>query len=219
ELDLDHVLAPEDAATEDLILRDNNLEVIKYNPEFLTNKSPESPTNRICTSLFSPDRLAFLLHYAIAFVREETGIQKHIMRYPQFFATRAIEQKLDAGERKGIIWHTQGSGKTALAYYNVRFLTQYYSRKGIIPKFYFIVDRIDLLIQARREFSSRGLVVHEISSKEAFAREIRETRAIHNATGQPEITVVNIHRFADDPSVVRAQDYNINIQRIYFLDE
>jgi type I restriction enzyme R subunit len=38
-------------------------------------------------------------------------IEKHIMRYPQFFASRAITHKLDEGIKKGIIWHTQGSGK------------------------------------------------------------------------------------------------------------
>ncbi len=219
DLNIDRLLTPENEALEDFVLKDNNLEVIKHNPEFLTNKNPDSPTNRLSNSLFSPDRLAFLLNYSIAFVHEETGIQKHIMRYPQIFATKAIEQKLDAGERKGIIWHTQGSGKTALAFYNVKFLTNYYSRKGVIPKFYFIVDRIDLLIQARREFAARGLVVHEISSRDAFAKEIRETRAVHNASGRPEITVVNIQRFEDDPNVVSTQDYCVDVQRIYFLDE
>lgn len=219
DLETARLLAPEDETVEDFVLRDNNLEVIKHNPEFLTNKNPDSPTNRISTSLFSPGRLSFLLNYAIAFVQEETGIQKHIMRYPQIFATKAIEQTLDAGGRKGIIWHTQGSGKTALAFYNVKFLTDFYSRKGIIPKFYFIVDRIDLLLQAKREFASRGLVVHEINSKEDFAREIRETRAVHNAAGRPEITVVNIHRFEDDPNVVSTEDYSVDVQRIYFLDE
>jgi type I restriction enzyme R subunit len=44
---------------------------------------------------------------------------KNIMRYQQLFATYAIKQKLSDGVRSGIIWHTQGSGKTALAYYNV----------------------------------------------------------------------------------------------------
>ena len=219
DLNIDRLLAPEDETVEDFVLKDNNLEVIKFNPEFLINKNPDRPTNRLSTSLFSPDRLAFLLNYAIAFVHEEIGIQKHIMRYPQIFATKAIEQTLDAGTRKGIIWHTQGSGKTALAFYNVKFLTDYYSRKGIIPKFYFIVDRIDLLIQAKREFASRGLIVHEISSRDAFAKEIRETRAVHNATGRPEITVVNIQRFEDDPSVVSTKDYSVDVQRIYFLDE
>jgi type I restriction enzyme R subunit len=38
------------------------------------------------------------------------------MRYPQIFATKAIENKLESGIKKGIIWHTQGSGKTALAF-------------------------------------------------------------------------------------------------------
>lgn len=219
DLDVEHLLFPEDDALEDMVLHDNNLEVIKHNPEFITNKNPNSPTNRLSTSLFYRKRLAFILDYAIAFVREENGVQKHIMRYPQIFATKAIERKLDAGERKGIIWHTQGSGKTALAYYNVKHLTDYYRRKGIIPKFYFIVDRIDLLIQAKREFSSRGLVVHEISSREAFANEIKATRAVHNASGRPEITVVNIQRFSDDPNVVSANDYSVSLQRIYFLDE
>ena len=34
----------------------------------------------------------------------------------QIFATKAIEKTLDKGIKKGIIWHTQGSSKTALAY-------------------------------------------------------------------------------------------------------
>lgn len=40
--------------------------------------------------------------------------QKHIMRYPQFFATRKIIERLEGGGKGGIIWHTQGSGKTGL---------------------------------------------------------------------------------------------------------
>lgn len=201
------------------VLKDTNLEVIKSNQEFMTNKSPETPTNRLCTSLLSRDRLAFVLRYALTYVAESTGVQKHIMRYPQLFATKAIEENLESGTKKGIIWHTQGSGKTALAYYNVRFLTDYYQKKGTIPKFYFIVDRIDLLTQAKREFSSRGLIVHTISSRDDFAEDIKATKVIHNDSGKPEITVVNIQKFADDPDVIQTQDYDVSIQRVYFLDE
>ncbi|ODU49452.1 MAG: restriction endonuclease subunit R [Thiobacillus sp. SCN 63-374] len=218
-LNLADLLADEDDAAENEVLRDNNLSVIKHSPEFVSNKSPSAPTNRICTSLFSRDRLSFLLQYALVYVNEADGLHKHVMRYPQLFATKAIERKLDAGVRKGIIWHTQGSGKTALAYYNTRFLTDYFQRKGIIPKFYFIVDRIDLLIQAQREFSSRGLTVHTIDSRDAFARDIKATQAVHNHSGRPEITVVNIQKFEDDPDVVRTEDYDVSIQRVYFLDE
>lgn len=201
------------------VLKDNNLEVIRNNPEFITNKEPSRPTNRICTSLFNRDRLAFLLQYGIAYVSETYGIEKHVMRYPQMFATKAIEQKLNEGVRKGIIWHTQGSGKTALAFYNVRHLTAYFQKKNTIPKFYFIVDRLDLLTQAQREFTARGLIVHIINSRDDFAKDIKSNSVINNNAGKPEITVVNIQKFQDDPDVISSKDYDVNIQRVYFLDE
>ena len=219
KFDLDKILSNVSDETETLILKDNNLVGIKNSPEFITNKNPNTPTNRICTSLFQRERLSFVLQYAIAYVKEKRGLQKHIMRYPQLFATKAIETKLEEGVKKGIIWHTQGSGKTALTFYNVKYLTDYFQSKGVIPKFYFIVDRLDLLIQAGREFKSRGLVVHNINSREEFSKDIKSTSVIHNNSGKAEITVVNIQKFKDDPDVVRNTDYNLNIQRVYFLDE
>jgi type I restriction enzyme, R subunit len=218
-LDLSEILIDENDQLEDFVLKDNNLTVIKNSPEFQTNKDTNTPTNRVSTSLFSKDRLAFILKYAIAYVDENNGIEKHVMRYPQMFGTKAIESKLDSGIKKGIIWHTQGSGKTALAYYNVRYLTDYFQKKRVIPQFYFIVDRLDLLIQAKREFVSRGLKVQIVNSRNEFTRKIKTTTAIHGDSGEPEITVVNIQKFQDDAQVVTQQDYDINIQRIYFLDE
>lgn len=217
--DLKELLGELSDEDETLVLKDTNLVGIKNSEEFLTNKSPDSPTNKVCTSLFQPKRLAFMLRYAIAYVKGSKGLEKHIMRYPQLFATKAIERKLNEGVKKGIIWHTQGSGKTALTYYNVRYLTDYFQARGIVPKFYFIVDRIDLLIQAGKEFTSRGLVVHKIDSREAFAKDIKALSVIHNDSGKHEITVVNIQKFQDDPNVIRNNAYNLNIQRIYFLDE
>ena len=218
-LNLTALLKPVSDDDELKVLKDNNLEVIRSNPEFQTNKQPERPTNRICTSLLSRERLAFILRYALAYVSESDGLQKHIMRYPQLFATKAIEQKLSEGIKKGIIWHTQGSGKTALTFYNVRFLTDYFQKQQVIPKFYFIVDRLDLLQQAQREFTARGLTVYTVNSREDFARDIKATQVIHNHSGKPEITVVNIQKFQDDPDVVSTKDYNVTIQRVYFLDE
>ncbi len=209
-------LAPD---TELLILRDTNLLAIQGTPEYATNKAPDSPTNRLITSLFSPARLQFLLRYSIAYLKQKVGYEKHIMRYPQLFATKAIEKNLAQGVTGGLVWHTQGSGKTALAYYNVHFLTDFYQQQGIVPKFYFIVDRIDLLTQAAREFRSRGLVVHEVSSREEFAADIKTNIAVHNDDGRREITVVNIQKFQDDPDILKSTDYALNLQRVYFLDE
>ena len=205
---------------ENAVLQDNNLPVIKHSPEFISNKSPDTPTNRILTSLLCRERLAFLLQHGLTYVKTDQGaLQKHIMRYPQLFATLAIEKHLVDGGKKGVIWHTQGSGKTALAYYNTRYLTHYYAKQGIVPKFYFIVDRLDLLKQAQREFTARDLIVHTIDSREAFAADIKSAQTLHNHAGKAEITVVNIQKFKDDPDVVARNDYDLAIQRVYFLDE
>ncbi len=219
KFDLIKLLQDENDDLENFILKDNNLQAIKNSPEFITNKNPDTPTNRVSTSLFSKERFAFILQYTITYVNEKNGLQKHIMRYPQIFATKAIERKLDNGIKKGIIWHTQGSGKTALAFYNVKFLTDYFQKKKVIPKFYFIVDRLDLLTQAKREFVSRDLTVHTVNSRDEFKKDIQTNIATHNNSGKLEITVVNIQKFNDDSSVVTQRDYDINIQRIYFLDE
>ena len=219
KLDLSKILSDEDNEVENFVLKDNNLSAIKHSPEFITNKEDTTPTNRILTSLFSRERLAMLLKYSIAYVQTETGLEKHIMRYPQIFATKAIEKTIEKGINKGIIWHTQGSGKTALSFYNVKYLTDYFHNKGVVPKFYFIVDRIDLMNQAHREFASRGLIVHTVNSKEDLLKDFSESKALHNFSGKKEITVVNIQKFKDETNLLKSGDYDLNIQRVYFLDE
>ena len=211
-----------DGQKEDFILSDNNLISIKGTGEYCTNLSGLTPTNRILTSLFSHNRFLKLLKYGFAYVERtnKDGIktlEKHVMRYPQFFATVAIEQKLDAGTKHGIIWHTQGSGKTALAFHNVRYLRDYYQRQGKVAKFYFIVDRLDLLTQAGEEFAARGLHVEKVNSKDDFIKNIRTIGTADN-TGEDTITVVNIQKFSTE-SIVRKADYDVNVQRVYFLDE
>jgi type I restriction enzyme R subunit len=140
------------------------------------------------------------------------------MLYPQLFATLAIEHNLARNINKGIIWHTQGSGKTALAYFNVRYLRDYFQREGKIVKFYFIVDRLDLMTQASDEFKARGLHVEMVNSKEDFVNNIRTSGSSAGSTGKDTFVVVNIQKFSEE-SITSKSDYDINVQRIYFLDE
>lgn len=207
---------------EKAILKDTNLVSLLGSVEYRTNLNPESPTNRILTSLFSKERFLFLLRYGIAYVEKKnssgvTVIEKHIMRYPQLFATFALERKLDAGVRRGIIWHTQGSGKTAFSFYNVRVLRDYFQRQGKVAKFYFIVDRLDLMTQAMGEFTARGLGVVSVSSREEFVKNIQSVGS-GGVSGRDEMNVVNIQKFSDS-AVSRESDYNVEVQRVYFLDE
>lgn len=222
DLQLISSVSATDEETENYILKDNNLVSIKYTPEYETNSAIDTPTNSIITSLFSFSRILTILKYAIAYVEKTddngiTHLEKHLMRYPQLFATKAIEDKLNQGVKNGIIWHTQGSGKTALAFYNVRYLTDYYQKQGVIAKFYFVVDRLDLLTQAANEFRARGLQVEEIDSKDDFIKNIQTTGTTNN-TGKATITVVNIQKFSKE-SIAKKSDYAVNVQRVYFLDE
>ena len=211
------------------ILKHRNCIPIKEDPEYQTNKSPHTPTNRIITSLLSRKRFLFLLRYAFAYVEKtieradgtkvET-LEKHVMRYQQLFATYAIREKLAAGIKGGVIWHTQGSGKTALAYYNVKCLTDFYAERNTVAKFFFIVDRIDLLEQSVDEFAARGLMVQTVQSRADLMEKIKDNKPFYNPDGKPEILVVNIQKFKEDHTpVVIEGGYSTNLQRVFFIDE
>ena len=209
------------------ILTDFNCQVIHHSPEYQTNLNINTPTNRILTSMCSPERLLFIIKYGIAYVKNEKEVdgeikftdQKHIMRYQQMFAAMAVRRKLEEGKQSGVIWHTQGSGKTALSYYMTYVLTDFYAKQNKVAKFYFIVDRLDLLEQATQEFEARGLLVKTANSRAELMEQFRNNQALEGNSGKPEITVVNIQRFAEDKHKVQLEAYATNLQRIFIIDE
>jgi type I restriction enzyme R subunit len=218
---------PEDE--ENKVLRHRNCVVMKDSEIYETNKDVKTPTNRILTSMLSKERFLFLLRYGIAYVDQKieledgtksTILQKQIMRYQQLFASLAIRKKLLTGIKSGIIWHTQGSGKTALAFYSVRSLTDFYAKQNIAAKFYFIVDRIALMEQAADEFVARGLVVRTATSRKELMDDFKDNKPIVNIEGKPEIMVVNIQKFKEDASKISIDGgYSTHLQRIFFVDE
>ncbi|GHS10330.1 hypothetical protein VN1284_10170 [Helicobacter pylori] len=142
---------------------------------------------------------------------------------------------------KGIIWHTQGSGKTALTYHLTKLIRDFFSRSNLNKKtkFYFIVDRLDLLEQAKNEFSKRGLCVHEAENKEDLSQKLKNSRVFEGPQGNDEIIVVNIQKFKspneekapnEDPSsapkeiiskteLQEATKDNHDLQRVFIIDE
>lgn len=121
-------------------------------PEFQENLRVITACNSFITSVFDKERLLYFLHYGMMFLNGKVP-EKHIMRYPQFFATRKIIERLENGGKGGIIWHTQGSGKTGLAAFSNRIIRDYYAKKNINARFFFIMDRIDLLRQSNNEYT------------------------------------------------------------------
>ena len=216
-----------DENIEKQILSDFNCQVIHTSAEYKTNMNINTPTNRILTSMCSFKRLLFILKYGITYVNSEKEIdgkiekkeEKHIMRYQQMFAALAVRKQIDLGAKGGVIWHTQGSGKTALSYNLVNVLTDLFAAKKIVPKFYFIVDRLDLLKQASEEFEARGLVVKTANSREELMKQFRNNQSLEGNSGNKEITVVNIQRFEEDHEKVDIPAYATNLQRVFIIDE
>ncbi|GAA6982741.1 hypothetical protein HpCHC60_06710 [Helicobacter pylori] len=135
---------------------------------------------------------------------------------------------------KGIIWHTQGSGKTALTYHLTKLIKDFFSPLGKKTKFYFIVDRLDLLEQAKNEFLKRGLQAHEAENKEDLSQKLKSSSVFENPQGNDEIIVVNIQKFQapnEDSSdsapkeIISKTDLQESIQnshdlqRVFIIDE
>lgn len=187
-------------------------------PEFAENLQVNTPCNSFITSVFDMERFLYFLHYGIMFVNGKVP-EKHIMRYPQFFATRKIIERLENGGKGGIIWHTQGSGKTGLAAFSNRVIRDYYAKKNINARFFFIVDRLDLLRQSSIEFKNRGLNVINCKDKDEFTKEINKPLSTNiDVKSIGEICVANIQKLESQLEEAR-NDYNANIQRVFFIDE
>ena len=209
-----HSLSPLTEDQIDFVLEDMKRFALKSQPEFTTNLNPDTPCNAFLSSLYQKERLLFMLRFGLVYVEEESKngqiqLQKHVMRYPQYFATRAIEETIAKGVKKGVIWHTQGSGKTALAFFNIRYLTNYFSKEGIVPQFYFVVDRLDLADQAFKEFTKRGLKVKRINNPQE----------LNQKQDGYDVAVVNIQKFKDDSDLTDRSGYDLNRQNVYFIDE
>ncbi|MGL2500229.1 DEAD/DEAH box helicase family protein [Helicobacter pylori] len=141
---------------------------------------------------------------------------------------------------KGIIWHTQGSGKTALTYHLTKLIRDFFSPLNKKTKFYFIVDRLDLLEQAKNEFSKRGLCVHEAENKEDLSQKLKNSSVFEGPQGNDEIIVANIQKFKA-PNEEKAPNEDLsnsapkeiisktelqesiqnsrNLQRVFIIDE
>ncbi|GAA8639873.1 type I restriction endonuclease subunit R [Helicobacter pylori] len=203
-------------------------------------KSPkDTPTNSLLTSFCSKKRLCFILKYGISFLKEKSEFKKHIWRYAQMFASLNVLKELQKHYEnnpkdplKGIIWHTQGSGKTALTYHLTKLIKDFFSPKK--TKFYFIVDRLDLLEQAKNEFLKRGLQAHEAENKEDLSQKLKNSSVFENPQGNDEIIVVNIQKFKapnEDPSdsapkeIISKTDLqefiqnSHDLQRVFIIDE
>ncbi|MCO6475214.1 MAG: type I restriction endonuclease subunit R [Phaeodactylibacter sp.] len=140
-------------------------------------QNPVSVTgqDRLLYHLLRPERLIELAYRYIVF---DASVKK-IARYQQYFAVQRSLQRIrhrEEGRRKGgVIWHTQGSGKSL----TMVMLAKAISLEKSIPnpKVIIVTDRIDLDDQITKTFKNCGKETYQAKSGRHLLRLLKEGKA------------------------------------------
>ncbi|MBN2751405.1 MAG: type I restriction endonuclease subunit R [Rhodospirillaceae bacterium] len=111
--------------------------------------------------LLDPARLLDLIAHFVVFEATDTGKIKKICRYQQFRAVNKIVDRIIEGKhRRGLIWHTQGSGKSlTMVFAALKLKTHLTENHPALtnPNVLILTDRIDLDDQISGTFQACGL--------------------------------------------------------------
>jgi type I restriction enzyme R subunit len=145
---------------------------------------------QLINGMLNKANLLSMLRSLTVFMDTDGGPRiKVVCRYQQFRAANKIIERLRAGQtaeaRSGVVWHTQGSGKSLTMVFVARMLRV--SRDLSDYKILLINDRVDLEDQLAETATLIGGRVNSIESSKA----LRE----HLATDSSDINMVMVHKF------------------------
>ncbi|OIS90674.1 type I restriction endonuclease subunit R [Brucella cytisi] len=111
--------------------------------------------------LLEPSRLLDLIAHYIVFEKTEDGTIKKMCRYQQFRAVnRIVDRVVEGKHRQGLIWHTQGSGKSlTMVFAALKLKTHRTINSEALtnPNILVLTDRVDLHSQISNTFIACGL--------------------------------------------------------------
>lgn len=107
--------------------------------------------DRDIISLFEKERFLELIKDFIIF---EAG-KKKICRYQQYFAVKAMLERIKQDQKGGVVWHTQGSGKSITMVYVTKKLME--DKEIQNPQVVIVTDRVDLDKQIHKTFNRIGV--------------------------------------------------------------
>lgn len=107
--------------------------------------------DRDIISLFEKERFLELIKDFIIF---EAG-KKKICRYQQYFAVKAMLERIKHDKKGGVVWHTQGSGKSITMVYITKKLME--DKEIQNPQVVIVTDRVDLDKQIHKTFNRIGV--------------------------------------------------------------
>jgi type I restriction enzyme R subunit len=140
-----------------LFVREDRAKYVLPHLEAMQKEGPREVTDqdRAIYALCRPGRL---LELAYRFILYDAG-EKKIARYQQYFCVRSILERIrtrtkDGARLGGVVWHTQGSGKSLTMVMLAKCLAL--DREILTPKIILVTDRIDLDDQIYNTFKHCG---------------------------------------------------------------
>ena len=132
--------------------------------------------DRNIVSLFSPERVYELIRSFILF---DANVKK-VCRYQQFFAVREIMKTIaesdEHGNRQsGVIWHTQGSGKSLTMVMLAKYILM--ELKDCHPRVVIVTDRKELDAQIAATFAHTRLTPARATSGRHLVELVNSARA------------------------------------------
>lgn len=182
--------------TVQLLFAGNDTEGLRYGvietPEkyWLEWKEPEASTvgadieNRLDRSLAqmaNKDRLLELIHDFIVF---DAGVKK-TARHNQYFGVKAAQDRVQKREG-GIIWHTQGSGKSLTMVWLAKWIREHQQD----PRVLIITDRTELDEQIEKVFGGVNEQIYRTTSGADLIGQINKN--------QPWLIASLVHKFRGD---------------------
>ena len=183
-----------------------------------TEIDPDTADNPLFSELghlCNKTRLLEVLHDFIVF---DAGTKK-ICRHNQFFGVKAAQAYLKCREG-GIIWHTQGSGKSLLMVWLARWIREKAKGRVLI-----ITDRTELDEQIEMVFNGVNEKIYRTQNGEDLGRVLSDTREslicslIHKFRASGEISDNDVETYIDEIQENLPDGFKPSGEFFIFVDE
>ena len=167
----------------------------------LFNWKADDPTNyegKVKT-FFDPARFLKALRESIIFLSRDDELTKVVLRQHQTRAVEGVVERVyDPTKRRGLIWHTQGSGKTLTM---ITIASRLLRRRGETekPTVLMLVDRNELESQLFKNITAYGITTPKVAESKQDLRSIL-------ASDYRGLVVSTIHKFDDIPARINVRE-------------
>ena len=176
--------------------------------------APASPLLRELTHLCTPERLLELIHDFVVF---DAGAKK-ICRHNQYFGVTAAREYVSRREG-GIIWHTQGSGKSLTMVWLAKWIREL---EGVDGRVLIVTDRTELDEQIEKVFLGVDEDIHRTKSGADLAQVLQGAdeslicSLVHKFGGSEE---GNVDQYVDDLKSHMSGGFQVPGEIFVFVDE